>query len=140
MQKSIVTDIRYIHPEPGMVGNIHYHDGWGPEAWPEGKSIKVVKVNSTGVLVKDTAGRQTEIAPYCLNMGREYEIDGVWLPENHPLVLNYLAICLAHEQETTYPASGQPQMITYKHMLEEILATHGWLPATPSPIRQMQTA
>jgi hypothetical protein len=135
---SQISDIRYIYPERGMNGKIHYHHQDELPGWPEGTEIVVLEVRPAGqIVIRNCSGEQKEVAHYSLNMGREYELDGVWLPESHSVVLNYLERCLGHEMQTSYPASAREQMDSYKQMLQDILRSHGRNPQTSSA-REMQ--
>jgi hypothetical protein len=137
---SQISDIRYIYPERGMNGKIHYHHLDELEGWPEGTEIIVLEVKSAGhVVIQNRFGHRTELAHYCLNMGREYEIDGVWRRENHPIVLDHLERCLEHEIQTAYPTLAREQMERYKEMLEDILRTHGRT-LRPQTLSEMQPA
>lgn len=128
MKKNLISDIRYIFPESGMKGTLHYGAGDAIPLWPEGLEIWVLEVKSPdGVIIKDTVGRLTRVPHFCLNMGREYEMDGVWLPESDPLVLDHLESCLTIERHTVYACAAQEQMDAYKRKLEEILLQHGRL-------------
>ena len=138
MKKSLVSDIRYVFPKPGKKGTLHYQCVTAIDVWPEGTEIQVLEVKHLdGVIIKDAAGRLTRVPHFCLNMGREYEMDGVWLRENHPLVLDHLEICLAQEQHTRYAPAAQVQMDAYRRKLEEILRLHGRLGTPFSAEREL---
>lgn len=86
--------MRKLSPQPGMTGRLHYIvqgiAGGEVTDWPEGTKITVVSCEGQNVTARDDKNRETIIAHWNVDVGSEYEIDGIWYPESHPWALDHL--------------------------------------------------
>jgi hypothetical protein len=84
--------VRAAMPQPGMKGRLRYFGlDFGREHWPEGLVVEVVAIRGRLLRVRE-AGREREIVLPMINVdvGCEFELDGVWQSESASAVLDQL--------------------------------------------------
>lgn len=82
---------RKLSPKPGATARAHdMPTSPLPGGIIDGLELTVCEGGGMLVTVRDPAGRQAALPHWNLDCGTEYEIEGQWLPENHPSVLDEL--------------------------------------------------
>lgn len=84
-------NIRKIRPKPGATAGAHdMPTSPLPVGISDGQELTICKPGGMLVTVRDSAGRETALPHWNLDCGTEYEIEGRWLAENDPSVLDEL--------------------------------------------------
>jgi hypothetical protein len=122
--------VRAAMPQPGMKGRLRYFGmDFGREFWAEGLSVEIIAVGERRVRVREE-GREREIVLPLINVdvGCEFELDGVWQPEHAPAVLDQLEkelVVYRSRQWTPDIEAHRQRCMTF---VEDTLRKHDRLP------------
>ena len=117
-------------PQPGMKGRLRYFGlDFARELWPEGLVVEIVAIQERRLRVREE-GREREIVLPMINVdvGCEFELDGVWQPESAPAVLDQLEKELAIYRSREWTPAIEAHRQNCMSFVEETLHKHNRLP------------
>jgi hypothetical protein len=123
--------VRAAMPQPGMKGRLRYFGlDFGREHWPEGLVVEIVSVRGRLLRVREE-GREREIVLPMINVdvGCEFELDGVWQPESASAVLDQLEKELVIYRSREWPPAIESHRQSCMAFVEETLRRYQRIPA-----------
>jgi len=117
-----------------MKGRLRYFGlDFGRELWPEGLPVEVIAISDRRVRVREEGHVREIILPMInVDVGCEFELDGNWLPESTPAVLDQLEKELAIYRSREWAPAVESHRQSCMSFVEETLRRYHRLPTKDS--------
>lgn len=129
--RPMMMRVRAAMPRPGMKGRLRYYGlDFGRTYWPEGLPVEVVALRDRLVRVREEGQAREIILPMTnVDVGCEFELDGIWQSEGAPAVLDQLEKELVIYRSREWIPAVESHRKSCMTFVEDLLRKYKRLPA-----------